>query len=276
MHSTSNSTSSPVLWKSGTGRVPGRRAVRAAVGLLALAGTLLATAGPAHAATTVFTVSGTYTVPAGVTQVTVTTIGAGSGGGAGGSALLGVAAGGGGGGGGGGTRLTCTLPVTAGQNLTVIVGAGGTGGAGGGLFAGPDGESGGNTSVRTPNASVFAVVFGGSGVSGGYGGQNAVLLLGPGLGGPGGFADGGYNCPGGASVSGSRGANGASGTAGTTGSGASPGTGGSGGAVAQPLPAGCPASTGKGGNGGNGSNDLSVGDPGTSGGNGCAVITTSP
>lgn len=73
-------------------------------------------------AQTIFTTSGTYTVPAGVTSIKVECIG---GGGAGSS--IKDNSGKGGGGGGGGAYASSIINVTAGTSYTVVVGAGGVG-----------------------------------------------------------------------------------------------------------------------------------------------------
>nr|BFF04770.1 hypothetical protein GCM10020241_64450 [Streptoalloteichus tenebrarius] len=95
----------------------------------ALAGLLLplAVASPAHAATTqVFATPGAvkFTVPAGITLVTVHVVGAGGGGGGSGWGTFPVP-GPAGGGGGGGANATCTLIVAPGNVLNITVGAGG-------------------------------------------------------------------------------------------------------------------------------------------------------
>jgi hypothetical protein len=66
-----------------------------------------------------FNTSGTYTVPAGKTQVAVICIGAGGGGGAGAGHNMGGA------GGGAGTGNITEHSVTSGANYTVTVGSGG-------------------------------------------------------------------------------------------------------------------------------------------------------
>jgi len=98
-----------------------------------------------------------WTVPAGVTQITVEAWGGGGAGG--GSDDYITCKGAGGAGGGGGAYASSTLLVTPGQNLTVVVGAGGTGvsadngTAGGPSFVGPD----------TIPANAFVRAAGGSG-----------------------------------------------------------------------------------------------------------------
>jgi MSHA biogenesis protein MshQ len=78
-----------------------------------------------HAVTDTFTVSGTWTAPAGVTSVDVQAWGGGGGGGGG----DGTKSDGGGGGGGGAYSRTTTVTVVPGTTYTVTVGAAGTAGA---------------------------------------------------------------------------------------------------------------------------------------------------
>ncbi|HEY3478372.1 MAG TPA: hypothetical protein VGL02_05655, partial [Streptomyces sp.] len=97
------------------------RRLAAAAGAAALVGACLGSVPAASAQTSqTFTQDGTFTVPDGVTQLTVTAIGAGGGGG-GDSVQPGVASWGGGGG-GGGAIVQCMLPVSPGQVFTVSVG----------------------------------------------------------------------------------------------------------------------------------------------------------
>lgn len=119
------------------------------------------TAGPGAA---YFTSSGTYKVPAGVTELQITVTGAGGGGG--GDDEPGLYNGGGGGQGG---TATVVSDVTAGQRLTVVVGVGGVAGVndvdacGAG---GAAGGAGGRSSVASGpafNAPVFAYALGGGG-----------------------------------------------------------------------------------------------------------------
>ncbi len=70
----------------------------------------------------VFTSTGTFTVPAGVTKVKVTLIGGGGGGGGGNNCINA------GGGGGGGAAIEIISGLTPAGTVTVTVGAGGTGG----------------------------------------------------------------------------------------------------------------------------------------------------
>lgn len=75
----------------------------------------------------VFTSTGTFTVPSGITAVKVTVIGAGGGGGA-----SSTASSGGSGGGGGGTSISYLTGLTPGDTITATVGTGGAGGSAGG------------------------------------------------------------------------------------------------------------------------------------------------
>nr|HPR30888.1 GEVED domain-containing protein [Prolixibacteraceae bacterium] len=119
-----------------------------------------------------FTTSGTFTVPAGVTSVTVECWGAG-GGGAERSNNLGGNTFDGGGGGGGGGYASGVISVSSGDNITITVGSGGAGGSGNGV----NGDSGGNSSAVHSTGSVTA--YGGSGGQagdnppGGTGGSSA-------------------------------------------------------------------------------------------------------
>ena len=83
-----------------------------------------------------FTTSGTFTVPTGVTSVYVTMCGGGGGGGGGDGASWAGA-----GGGGGGSYVNKQLTVTPGTGYTITIGAGGSGGA-----INANGSAGGSTS----------------------------------------------------------------------------------------------------------------------------------
>jgi len=95
-----------------------------------------------------------FTVPAGVTSITVQAWGAGGAGG--GSTNAGPFSARGGGGGGGGAYATSVLPVTPGETLTlwVVVGAGGVGVSGGNGGKGGDSFVGQN--INAANAHVLA------------------------------------------------------------------------------------------------------------------------
>jgi len=91
------------------------------------------------------TIHQSFTVPEGITKVTITATGGGGGGGGGGGAystpIVNSRASGGGGGGGGSTvKCTFNLDNTADRSVDFIVGNGGEGGTGGKL--GDDGQSG--------------------------------------------------------------------------------------------------------------------------------------
>ena len=129
----------------------------------------------AQATSTGFSYSGAeqlYTVPAGITAVTITAVGAP------GAAYSGS------GPAGRGASVTATEPVTAGQTLYVEVG--GTGRISGSGFDGGAGLSGGASDVRTCSTSTCSlstddtrlVVAGGGGGSGGPGGFGEVAGLG--------------------------------------------------------------------------------------------------
>ncbi|GEM_PF-2019590 len=123
----------------------------------------------------IFTTSGTWTVPAGVTSVDYLVVAGGGGGGAEG----------GGGGGAGGMR-TGTLSVTPGANLTVIVGGGGAGAT----INSAKGVSGSNsvfdsiTSLGGGGGGSNAFGSEGAGADGGSGGGNGenAGVAGPGAG----------------------------------------------------------------------------------------------
>ena len=118
-----------------------------------------------------FTVSSTFTVPTGVTSISIVTVG----GGGGGSTVTSKDASGGGGG------ALCYLnayAVTAGSTFTVTVGAGGA------LSTSGTGGTGGTTSVKTSGGTIIVNAAGGSGgisstgssgtISGGVGGTSSL------------------------------------------------------------------------------------------------------
>ncbi|SHF92555.1 hypothetical protein SAMN05444320_105500 [Streptoalloteichus hindustanus] len=224
----------------------------------ALAGLLpLALVAPADAATyQLFSTPGTarFTVPSGVSAVTVHVVGAGGGGGGSGWGTFPVP-GPAGGGGGGGANASCTLAVTPGTVLDVTVGAGGAKGVArvddrpstAGKTAGWSGISIGTT--RRAEAG------GGSGGGGSLGNV---------AGGAGGTGATPRSCAGGV-VTTNPGANGAKG-----GDGVFNGSGGAGGVAGTTVPAECPANSGRGGNGANGG--VFSGYDGDNGSNGCVVI----
>ena len=102
-----------------------------------------------------FTSNGTFTVPAGVTSITVSGVGGGGGGGGGrattfegSSGAFRIFAQGGGAGGAGAQVLNQPMSVTPGQQIAITIGNGGAGGAGGvNSQNGSSGSNGGNTVV---------------------------------------------------------------------------------------------------------------------------------
>ena len=131
----------------------------------------------------VFSASGSFTVPAGITQVRARSWGGGGGGG--GSSGSNTA----GSGGGGGGYAEGWLTVTPAQVLTITIGTGGTGGSGSG-----NGVAGGNTTIAGTGVNVITNGGGGGIGSSSYGASP---------GGAGGTASGGtLNLSGGAGGSG--------------------------------------------------------------------------
>jgi len=112
-----------------------------------------------------FTVPGSYsfTVPSGVTSLTVTAIGGGGGGGGYSGTMVGGV-------GGDGARVDATLSVTPGQVLSLLVGGGGGGGSngpssgGGGYSCGAQGGGGGSTNIDA--GTVNQIIAGGGGGGG--------------------------------------------------------------------------------------------------------------
>ncbi|MBK7305978.1 MAG: hypothetical protein IPI88_02400 [Chitinophagaceae bacterium] len=190
-----NNTPSIGLAANGTGNIPSFIATNAT----ALPVTATVTVTPiltiVTPTTTIYNFTGsaqTFTVPAGVSSINITTLGA-----EGGAGAIGAANGGGpaGGAGGRGSRATGTLAVTPGQVLTIFVGgAGGAptagfngGGTGGSVNAG---GGGGASDVRFPGASsADRVIVAAGGGGGGRGGCEGSIGA-PGAGGAGGNGDG--------------------------------------------------------------------------------------
>lgn len=225
-------------------RRPARASFRALGAAALLAATVVGvsevrTAKPAAAASgsQTFTSNGTFTVPAGVTELSIEINGAGGGDGGGDSAYGNAS-------GGMGTNITGMLSVTPGEVLTIRLGSPGTHGgsrhnpgSGGSAYLGAGG--GGGTGSLTGGAG-----GGGGGASGIWSGSDRLALAGGGGGGGGAplLATGGYG--------GSNGGNGGQGGAG----------GGSGGQGQNPnfssgragTDAGSSSSSGGGGGGGGG------------------------
>lgn len=161
--------------------------------------------------------SGVWTVPCGVTSITVQLYGGGGGGGGrGGGSNGGFYNTRGGGGGGGGGYTTISLNVAPNSTFTYSAGAGGCGGGGGDDGDdGDDGGGGGSSSFSGTDAGGAAVNASAGGGGGGGGGDGR----------------------GGSAGSGGGGGSGSSGT-GSPGIGGSGGNGGAGGAGAGPYGAG--------------------------------------
>ena len=216
----------------------------------------------------VFSSSGTWPAPAGVTVAQVECIGGGGGGGQGGT----VAGGGAGAGGEYAAELTNT--VVGGDSYTVTIGAGGTG------STGSNGGAGGTTSFSGTGATTVTAHGGsggtdeGAGGAGGTGSTNSVVHAG-GAGGK----DGGTSKTDGGGGGGGSGGSGAAGNAGGNSSSSSGGTGGAavtgggkGGAGGASGSAGSAPSSGPGGGGGGGGGGTST-DNGGAGFHGQVTIT---
>jgi hypothetical protein len=114
-----------------------------------------------------FTSSGTFTVPAGITKCAVYMVGGGGGGGSGRAQPSNFNVGGGAGGTGGIIGADSFYTVTPADVLTVTVGAGGAGGAANAITSnGANGSSGANGT-----ASVFGSLI----VAGGIGGEGGII-----------------------------------------------------------------------------------------------------
>jgi hypothetical protein len=111
--------------------------------------------------------NGTYTVPAGVTQIWVSGVGGGGGGGGGNQLASGGSQGAGGGGGyAGSSTLKTPLSVTPGQSLTITIGAGGAAGAGTSSLANAGNGSAGGATTIVSGSSTLINLPGGVGGSG--------------------------------------------------------------------------------------------------------------
>ncbi|MDP2067497.1 MAG: hypothetical protein Q8K04_00905, partial [Lutibacter sp.] len=157
------------------------------------------------AQTQTFDANGTFTVPAGVTSVTVKAWGAGGGGG--GSANVNNATGGGGGGGSYATKTS--VAVVPGNTYSITVGSGGIGG----INTGTNGTAGGFSTVTFGTNTITA-----AGGGGGTGGVLGLLAGTKGLGGSNGTSIGTIIYKGGDGANGSGGVygGGGGGAAGST------------------------------------------------------------
>lgn len=113
-----------------------------------------------------FTASGTWNVPAGVTTIRCRVIGGGGGGGGGGSATTSTGTGNGGGGGAPGFPFDLVVPLVASDTtLTIAIGSGGVGGTGavaaGGNGNQPGGNGGQTTVTGTQSGTVYVLSAGG-------------------------------------------------------------------------------------------------------------------
>jgi hypothetical protein len=106
----------------------------------------------------VFTSSGSWTVPSGVSTILVSGCAGGGGGGANSTS-------GGGGGGGGQAKIKQSISVTAGHSLSITIGGGGSGGS-------TNGSAGGTTTiVDSTSSTTLLSLSAGSGATGGSGGS---------------------------------------------------------------------------------------------------------
>lgn len=229
-------------------------------------------AGNAAAVTDIFTASGTWTAPAGVTSVDVEVWG---GGGAGGGNA--TNSDGGGGGGGGAYSKTVAIPVVPGNTYTVTVGAGGVGGTGTGGAGGDSWFSSAATILAKGGAGGAAPVGGAGGVAGAGGaaasGVGSIKFSG-GNGGTGRNSNTGRGGPGGSSAG--TAADGTSGAAvwATATAAAPPAGGGIGGDGGNANGAdGLPPASGNGGGGGGGAERNTLGGDGAPG---MVTITYTP
>jgi hypothetical protein len=187
-----NSTPAIGLAASGTGNIASFTATNA--GTTPLVGTITVTPSTTTPVTTTqtFNYTGgmqTWTVPAGVTSITIDAVGAGGGTGANGNSSGGPTAGGVG---GKGSKASGTLAVTPGQVLNIFVGGAGatpTGGFNGGANGGNvnAGGGGGASDVRVGGvAAANRVIVGAGAGGGGRGGCESANTITGGTGGDGG------------------------------------------------------------------------------------------
>lgn len=206
-----------------------------------------------------FTSSGTFTAPSGVTKVYVTMVGGGGGGGGGRDQGTGA----GGGGGGGESIIMMSYTVTPSSSYTVTIGTGGTGGSGGSNGApSGDGTDGNQTSFDgtiTATGGSKGLGTDGGGGTGGSGAAANSLNGSSSTGGDRGSFAGGTGANGAASVGGGGGGTylGTGGT-GATGDGSTGGVG--------------PANSGGGGGGGNRLVATGTGGTGGSGAAGICIV----
>lgn len=121
----------------------------------------------------VFTASGSFTVPFGVTKIYITAAAGGGGGGGSGGAVNNTSFGGGGGGGGAGQFvIKQSFSVTPGQTIGITPGSPGTAGLANSATAG-QGFNGGNGGTTTVG-SLLVLSGGGFGGGGGFGSNVAV------------------------------------------------------------------------------------------------------
>ncbi len=171
----------------------------------------------------------TWTVPPGITSVSVVATGGGGGG-------AGLAGTGPGGAGGAGAVVTSTLSVTPGQVLNLVVGGGGQAGTNGTVVnsgaCGAGGGGGGSTNIDAGSSD--QIIAGGGGAGGGCNTAGAGGIAG-GTGGAGGNGGGlGGSAGGGGGSGGIGGAAGPGGVSGSNGNGGPGGTGGSNGGTLIP------------------------------------------
>ena len=213
----------------------------------------------------------TFTVPAGVTSVSVVAVGGGQGGGGAGNTSSSVT----GGGGAGGGLSYGNVSVTPGQAITVTVGAGGAGGSG----YSQSGQAGGTSSFGSfivagggsGSTSIGANgTFGGSGTGGTSGGTSR---LGGGIGGQGGKYASGDAGGGGGGAGGYSGNGGAGGDGGPDGGSTGPAQAGSGGAGGGG--AGGPGGNDQAGSAGGGVGLFGLGSNGSAGGGGATFVNSS-
>lgn len=118
-----------------------------------------------------FTANGTFTVPAGVSELRVDAYGGGGGGGGGDSTTFGE------GSGGGGAYNAGVITVSPGAVLTIVIGGGGKGGLGGN--PGGAGSAGGSSKIANSSKVILFSANGGKGGQGASGSANGA----PGVGG---------------------------------------------------------------------------------------------